>query len=77
MPRETAEKSGTKEKIKENLARFCFCPSVAYESVFSESTESCRGSDQAKVSQAVAVAVSKELPVMPADLWNWWQVVKR
>lgn len=70
MPRETAEKRGTKEKIKEDIVPFRFCPSVVYKNVFSERRESCRGSDQAKVSQAVAVAVSKELPVMPADLLN-------
>lgn len=77
MPRETAEKGGTKEKIKEDIVPSRFCPSVVYKNVFSERRESCRGSDQAKVSQAVAVAVSKELPVMPADLLNRWQVVKR
>lgn len=70
MPRETAEKMGTKEKIKQDIAPHRFCPSVVYENVFSASRESHRGSDQAKVSQALAVAVSKELSVMPADLLN-------
>lgn len=77
MPRETAEKKGNQRENKEDIAPLHFCPSIIYEKAFSESRESCRSSDQAKVSQAVAVAVSKELPVMPADLLNQWQVVKR
>lgn len=71
LPTETAGKRGTKQNIiYEDKAPLRFGPSVIDENALSVSRESCRGSDQAKVSQAVAVAVSEELPVTPADLLN-------